>query len=625
MGNKKIRKLKLEQNNSSNIFLGLLILIIMIIIVFLIVGSCINNKSTQEPYKITESDFTRCKSANCGNCLAKDEKTCLSKLNGVCPGCTVDCSTIPDPSKCNYDPKSTEKCDKGTQIPATNAFLESLDETNMVSIFGLNPPSNCITAKCDAKDTTCNNLYTWKNFKIAVEIWNHVFGTDPDYPKYFNYSKTNDNKLLLAAIMANCKHESAHFTACKERLKSKGYSQCPNQKVNQTTCLCDLDKSASGRCPPEGKQNCSSGFTANTETDMTYCCDKTGCTWGGNNDKSCYLSAWNNMSPYRKQLFINKNRGDCNANCIESELNKSGELIQKCVVCKDIWGETLNNAHCYFGRGPTQLTWSVNYKKASDILDKIPDYIWCRYNIEYIGLLLDPDSLCTYGIVAWLTALAYFTTNSSCIITDGENNKNITCNITQLLACVGAAAGNSESVGYFSEFVVKLGATNVPGNNPKCDYIKCCESKGKDCDDCITNLPICWGKNIPYIPPTCTPAGSWCDQQIAKTCCGNGKCIPHPGSTLSGTCDSSSVVPPNACDNLGCPKNQTYMDKWWCKDYPGKSSGSGSSNLCNGQTPGRANCKDKSKSDCQNGCVWGNFGWACGCYSCDAPKLKKCK
>ena len=284
----------------------------------------------------------------------------------------------PDPNKCNYDPKLNKKCDKGSQVPATNTFLESFDEIDMRNIFGLNPPSNCITAECDAKSNTCSNLYTWKNFKTAVEIWNHVFKDRPEYPKYFNYSESNDNKLLLAAIMANCKHESAHFNACKERLASKGYSQCPGKKVNSKTCLCDLNKTATGLCPPEGKANCSSGFTANTGTTMTYCCDGTGCEWGNNDDKSCYLSAWENMSSYRKQLFISKNRGDCNATCTESELSKSGSLIQKCVVCKDTWGATLNNAHCYFGRGPTQLTWSVNYKKVSVILDEIPDEIWCQ-------------------------------------------------------------------------------------------------------------------------------------------------------------------------------------------------------------------------------------------------------
>ena len=30
------------------------------------------------------------------------------------------------------------------------------------------------------------------------------------------------------------------------------------------------------------------------------------------------------------------------------------------------------------------------------------------------------------------------------------------CNLNKLLACVGAAGGNSESAGYFSDFVKKL-------------------------------------------------------------------------------------------------------------------------------------------------------------------------
>ena len=207
------------------------------------------------------------------------------------------------------------------------------------------------------------------------------------------------------------------------------------KKVNPDTCLCDFNKDTTALCPKEGNANCSAGFTGNTGTTITYCCHDSGCQWGENGNKDCYKKAWDNMTPERKKLFINKNRGACKANCSEDELDKNGANIQKCVVCKDTWGATLNNAHCYFGRGPTQLTWSVNYNKASNILDNIPDDIWCQYNIEYIGLLLDPDSLCTYGIVAWLTALAYFTLDKSCTITN-SGKKNITCNINKLLSCI---------------------------------------------------------------------------------------------------------------------------------------------------------------------------------------------
>ena len=91
----------------------------------------------------------------------------------------------PDPNKCNYDPKLNKKCDKKSST--SYEYFESFDEIDM-AIFGLNPPSNCITAECDAKSNTCSNLYTWKNFKTAVEIWNHVFKDRPEYPKYFNYS-----------------------------------------------------------------------------------------------------------------------------------------------------------------------------------------------------------------------------------------------------------------------------------------------------------------------------------------------------------------------------------------------------------------------------------------------------
>ena len=65
--------------------------------------------------------------------------------------------------------------------------------------------------------------------------------------------QSNDNKLLLAAIMANCKHESAHFNACKERLASKDIVMS-GKKVNSKTCLCDLNKAATGYAHQKEKQ-----------------------------------------------------------------------------------------------------------------------------------------------------------------------------------------------------------------------------------------------------------------------------------------------------------------------------------------------------------------------------------
>ena len=87
-------------------------------------------------------------------------------------------------------------------------------------------------------------------------------------------------------------------------------------------------------------------------------------------------------------------------------------------------------------------------------------------------------------------------------------------------------------------------------------------------------------------------------------CCGNDTCKMY--SKYSGKCVGNSVVPDNACDKLGCPNNnQKYNDKWWCKNYPGKSRCGGLIDIHNGHTPGRDSSYSKSKSECTGGCVWG--------------------
>jgi hypothetical protein len=191
MVNKKIRKLKLEQNNSSNILCGVLILIIMIIIVFLIVRSCINNKSTQEPYKITEADSTQCTSVNCDNCLAKDGKTCLSKLNGVCPGCSVDCSKKPKKPISGACTGTMNKCSTVASKYSQEEFDDTVKKYEDMRNDALTNPQTQNTLLRDALQAPWEGWASTSQFGCGDGPW-----VAPDAPQYAVWSKLINNPTI---------------------------------------------------------------------------------------------------------------------------------------------------------------------------------------------------------------------------------------------------------------------------------------------------------------------------------------------------------------------------------------------------------------------------------------------
>ena len=72
-------------------------------------------------------------------------------------------------------------------------------------------------------------------------------------------------------------------------------------------------------------------------------------------------------------------------------------------TCTDFWGNALEPAHCWFGRGALQLSWPGNYDTLAAPIKLISGIDVCE----------DPDAICRNGTLGFLAAIGYWATNSA--------------------------------------------------------------------------------------------------------------------------------------------------------------------------------------------------------------------
>lgn len=152
-----------------------------------------------------------------------------------------------------------------------------------------------------------SQLLRWSDVCSVVSAWNKI------YPQkaFLAQEDENDNLLTLAAFFGNAKHESAAYTACKERVQPCRASIC-------------------------------SGGRASDYQDAR---------WG-----TCY------QVPRKRGGSFSKS-GSLPANACSSS-----------PMCTDWDGRALQGADCWFGRGALQLTWNCNYAKANALIKELPGF-----------------------------------------------------------------------------------------------------------------------------------------------------------------------------------------------------------------------------------------------------------
>ena len=151
-----------------------------------------------------------------------------------------------------------------------------------------------------------------------------------------------------------------------------------------------------GESNPENKARTLCGFFANTKAEtVSYrnCKERlasSGLTPG------CPAVAAGNCSGGNCSSYVISNQNFGEKTC------PSGGITSG---CKDAWGNNLPGTNCYFGRGALQLTWIANYVPVANLLSNI------KIDGKPLDICKNPDSMCTDGVICWLTAIAYWMMN----------------------------------------------------------------------------------------------------------------------------------------------------------------------------------------------------------------------
>jgi predicted chitinase len=109
---------------------------------------------------------------------------------------------------------------RGATDPSLAAVLKSYPGANGGGLFGLQAPG--VGAGSCPAGGKCQGFYTWQDFSAAVFQWNKA---NPSQ-RFLGEASVADNARTLAAYFANIGHETAGYTACKERLQLADRS-CP--------------------------------------------------------------------------------------------------------------------------------------------------------------------------------------------------------------------------------------------------------------------------------------------------------------------------------------------------------------------------------------------------------------
>lgn len=207
------------------------------------------------------------------------------------------------------------------------------------------------------------------------------------------------NLKIISAFLANVFRETGGYGACKERLTS------PNG------------------CP-YGLSSCDSGKASDYKTNPKLC-------------------------------------GGCPAS---STTYESCPIWQRNVKCTDHWGNKHAGENCWFGRGAVQLSYFQNYGRVANLLQYIPLNevgISTSTNSFRDYLMENPDAICNNGIIAFLTSIAYFSTQQAGT-TKGENcpkwqTGEILLDGSELASiCVGGGgAGDAPCRGHIYNYILR--------------------------------------------------------------------------------------------------------------------------------------------------------------------------
>ena len=196
-------------------------------------------------------------------------------------------------------------------------------------------------------------------------------------PAIFKDNDIDTNVKIIAALFANTYRETNGYLSCKELLKSVGTEVCSPSDHS---------------CPSYYQNNI-------PHTDNTCC------------GPGSYLQKYDSDYGGRGHLLCcdwsTKSSG-CDTPNKVADYNKcwKGKDIQ----CKDSWNGNLSNEYCFFGRGAIQITYISNYNNINKVLQQIPlkSIDSSAKDKDRLDLLANPDEICNNGIIAWLSALAYF-------------------------------------------------------------------------------------------------------------------------------------------------------------------------------------------------------------------------
>lgn len=300
-------------------------------------------------------------------CYARTKKLCNSDSPGPAPA-PADPSLNLYISKCQW---VNDKCCKTGSVcdeidPSIINLLKRYPEIVEDNIFDLTLDTGK-TNECTFSNgkQMCTNFYTWSNFVKAITLFNKYVNTgycaQPSHgthkgstplTRFLNEpDDTTTNIKILAAFFSNTIEETGNYKKCNEDCTTGGCAQYP-----ATYC------------------------TSNSMCDHTI------------------------LPPINYTIKCIPDKPS------ESDGHFSPDDLStiKCIRS----GTKYTDAACFFGRGSIQTTYLQNYNNLRTILNKIPVKALNLDPTLYsngLDIIQFPDLICSNGIIAWLTGIAYIT------------------------------------------------------------------------------------------------------------------------------------------------------------------------------------------------------------------------
>ena len=182
-------------------------------------------------------------------------------------------------------------------------------------------------------------FYSWDNLKIAIEFYNKNY-----CPKFLQYDNVEAKFIALTAFLTQMEYESNYYTACKENVSWSGWNADENNKPSSVL---------SPGVAPKIKLYL---FTSNN---ITVSNDQYGQCMNGWNDPVEGLN-WNCSSvvgaSYRTEDTISScdDNGTWKCRCNGLDAPTKG--------CKSFGVPIEDPKNCWYGRGPTQITWPIELR-----------------------------------------------------------------------------------------------------------------------------------------------------------------------------------------------------------------------------------------------------------------------